>query len=275
MGLRINTNISALNAHRYLTSNDGHLSRSLERLSSGLRINRSSDDAAGLAISEKMRAQIGGLSMASRNAQDGVSFLQTAEGALQETTVILQRMRELSVQAANDTLTTADRTNIAAELSQLSAEVQRIATTTEFNTKRLIDGSQAGGLTLQIGANSNQVLNVSIGTATAAALTVQSGNLDVSSASAASATIAGIDTAISQVTSIRANLGAYINRLEHTISNLNVQAENLAAAESRIRDLDMAKEVANLSKIQILQQSSTAMLAQANSSPQSILGLLR
>lgn len=276
MGLRINTNVAAMNAHRHLTANDNNLGKSLEKLSSGLRINRASDDAAGLAISEKMRSQIGGLNMAAKNALDSVSLLQTAEGAMQETTVILQRMRELAVQAANDTMTTGDRLNLQAEISQLSAEVDRIANTTEFNTKNLLNGNLAiGGLTFQIGANAGQVINVTIATVTAAALTVGSGQVDISTANLASGTIATLDIAINQVTTQRANLGAVINRLEHTISNLNVQSENLSAAESRIRDLDMAKEVANMSKVQILQQSSTAMLAQANQSSQAVLSLLR
>lgn len=279
MGLRINTNVGAMNAHRQLTINDTALSKSLQRLSSGLRINGASDDAAGLAIAEKMNAQVRGLNTASRVSQDSISLLQTAEGALVETTSILQRMRELSVQAANDTLTASDRGNIQAELTQLSAEVDRIATTTQFNTKTLLNGSLSGGtngyLTLQVGANSGQVVTVGIGTASAGALTVLSTQLSVDTAGNASSTIATLDAALARVASIRSDLGAYINRMDHSIKNLDVAAENLSAAESRIRDLDMAKEVTAMTRNQILTQSSTSMLAQANQSTQGVLSLLR
>jgi len=277
MGLRINTNVGALNAHRQLTMNDTALSKSLQRLSSGLRINGAADDAAGLTIAEKMNSQVRGLNQASRNAQDSISLLQTAEGALIETEAILQRMRELSVQAANDTLTGSDREAIDTELKQLGSEINRIATTTEFNTKVLLDGtlSAATGLTLQVGANDGQFMNVSISTATADHLGVTAGSLDVTSAGAASISIGAIDDAIALVSQNRSNLGAYINRLDHTIKNLSVSAENLSAAESRIRDLDMAAEVMSMTRNQILTQSSTSMLAQANQSTQNVLGLLR
>jgi len=278
MGLRINTNVGALNAHRQLTMNDVALSKSLQRLSSGLRINGASDDAAGLTIAEKMQSQVRGLNQAARNAQDSISMLQTAEGALIETEAILQRMRELSVQAANDTLTASDRTAIDTELRQLGTEVNRIATDTQFNTKVLLNGgsvAHSGGLTLQVGANANQTMNITINTANAAALGVTAGSLDVSSAAAASTSIAALDTAIASVSENRSKLGAYINRLDHTIKNLSVSAENLSAAESRIRDLDMAAEVMSMTRNQILTQSSTSMLAQANQSTQNVLGLLR
>jgi len=276
MSLRINTNIAALNSHRQLTSNDVSLSKSLERLSSGLRINGAADDAAGLAISQKMLSQVNGLDQSSRNAQDGISLLQTAEGGLNETQNILQRMRELAVQAANDTLTTNDRTSIASELNQLSSEIDRISSNTDFNTKKLLDGSlSSGGLTFQIGASASQSLNITIATASAAALTVDGGNIDVDTAANASTTISNLDDAIAAVSTQRSSLGAYINRLQHTITNLSVQSENVNAAKSRISDLDMAKEVVNMSKNQILSQSATAMLAQANSTSQSVLGLLR
>ncbi|MEB3188454.1 MAG: flagellin [bacterium] len=276
MSLRINTNTAALNAHRQLTHNDEMLNKSLNRLASGLRINNASDDAAGLAISQKMQGQVSGLNQASRNAQDGISLLQTAEGGLNETQNILQRMRELAVQGANDTLTTADRNNIQDELNALSSEIDRIANNTDFNTKKLLDGALAtGGITFQVGANASQTVNFTVATATSSSLTVGGGSITVDSASNASTTISNIDNAIAAVSNSRSKLGAAINRLQHTITNLGVQAENIDAARSRIADLDMAKEVVHMSKSQILSQSSTSMLAQANSSSQSVLSLLR
>jgi flagellin len=276
MSLRINTNTAALNAHRQLTSNDEMLNKSLNRLASGLRINNAADDAAGLAISQKMQGQVAGLNQAGRNAQDGISLLQTAEGGLSETQNILQRMRELAVQGANDTLTAADRSNIQDELNALSSEIDRISNNTDFNTKKLLDGALAtGGITFQVGANAGQTVNVTVATATSSALTVSGGSITVDSASNASTTISNIDGAIAAVSNSRSRLGAAINRLQHTITNLGVQAENIDAARSRIADLDMAKEVVHMSKSQILSQSSTSMLAQANSSSQSVLSLLR
>ncbi len=275
MGLRINQNVAAVNSYRNLSVTDGQMSKSLEKLSSGFRINRAADDASGLAISEKLRGQVRGLDTASANAQNGISLIQTAEGALNETTAILQRMRELTVQAANDTNVAADRTAIKTEIDQLSAEITRIAGTTEFNTQKLLDGGSVatGGLTFQIGANAGQVLNVKIADMDATALTVNA--LDVSSADTASASLAKIDTAIAAVSSQRSSLGAVQNRLEHTVKNLNVASENLAASESRIRDTDMAKEMMNFTRSQILSQAGTAMLAQANQAPQGVLSLLR
>jgi flagellin len=276
MGLRINQNTAAVNAYRNLSVTDGQMSKSLEKLSSGFRINRAADDASGLAISEKLRGQVRGLDAASANAQNGISLIQTAEGALNETTAILQRMRELTVQAGNDTNVDADRAAIKTELDQLSSEITRIASTTEFNTQKLINGSKnTGGLTFQIGANAGQVLNITIGNMDAAALTVAATNLVVTSAGTASTTLAAIDTAISTVSSQRASLGAVQNRLEHTVKNLNVASENLAASESRIRDTDMAKEMMSFTRSQILSQAGTAMLAQANQAPQGVLSLLR
>ncbi|SMB93894.1 flagellin [Thermanaeromonas toyohensis ToBE] len=272
MGLRINHNLEALNAWRNLNQTSTLLAKSMEKLSSGLRINRAGDDAAGLAISEKLRSQIRGLNQAVRNAQDGISLIQTAEGALNETHAILQRMRELAVQAANDTLTTQDRQAIKAEIDQLVAEIDRIASTTEFNTQKLLDGTFSGKW-LQIGANQTQGITVTIGTASAAALGVNS--LDVSSSLAANSAIISIDAAISAISMSRANLGAVQNRLEHTIANLSVASENLQASESRIRDVDMAQEMMNFTKLQILQQAGVAVLAQANTSPQAVLQLLR
>ncbi len=277
MGLRINTNITAMNAHRMMGMNDVALSKSLQKLSSGLRINGAQDDAAGLAISEKFRSQVNGLAQASSNAQDAINLLQTAEGALNESEAILQRMRELAVQGANDTLTVSDRNNITDELQALSKEIDRIAQQTQFNTKVLLDGGTAGtvGFTFQIGANDGQVLNVVIDTANSVALNVFSTNISVDNPASASITIRNLDDAISQVSAIRSKIGANINRLEHTVANLNVQGENMSSAESRIRDLDMAKEASIMTKNQILTQSSQAMLAQANQAPQQILQLLR
>jgi len=375
--MRINHNLSALNAWKNLTVNDGGQTKSLEKLSSGLRIGRAADDAAGLSISEKMRGQISGLNQASRNAQDGISLLQTAEGALGETHSILQRMRELAVQSASDTVTNADRGEIQKEADALALELNRIAGTTEFNTQNLLAGKFADK-TVHIGANSNQSLKVSVSdmsakalavhqninfgadrddatqfssdklrvfgtvnTAGAAAnavqvrvtvtdetggsekatlewldtagnvlvsatgvdvsddagaaaygLTFQKGTvamveddtwtidlmskgIDMSTQSAANTAIGTINEAINTVSSERSKLGAVQNRLEHTIANLATSAENLTAAESRIRDVDIAVEMMNFTKYQILAQASTAMLAQANAKPQAVLQLLR
>lgn len=272
MGLRINTNVGALNAHRQLTTNDVALSKSLQRLSSGLRINGASDDAAGLTIAEKMQSQVRGLNQAARNAQDGISMLQTAEGALIETEAILQRMRELSVQASNGTLTSDDQGAIQKEIDELVLEIDRIGSNTEFNKKKLLDGSSdSQGISFQVGANAGQTMTVTI----AAALSSGLGVGTLSMTSDASGAITAIDGAIKSVSESRSQLGAYINRLEHSIKNLSVSAENLSAAESRIRDLDMAAEVMTMTRNQILTQSSTSMLAQANQSTQNVLGLLR
>ncbi|MCL4423915.1 MAG: flagellin FliC [Firmicutes bacterium] len=273
MGLRINSNIEALNAYRNLTNTAIGLSKSMEKLSSGLRINRAADDAAGLAISEKLNSQVRGLFQAQRNAQDGISLIQTAEGALTETQSILQRMRELSVQAANDTLTADDRNAIKSELDSLLAEVDRIANNTEFNTKTLLNGSfGATSLTFQVGANKNQAIAITIGTATTAALTINA--ISVGDVTAANASISLLDDALKAISTSRASLGAVQNRLEHTIANLGVASENLQAANSRIRDVDMAQEMMTFSKFQILQQAGTAMLAQANMMPQAVLQLI-
>lgn len=381
--MRINNNVSALNAWRNLTQTDGLMSKSLERLSSGLRINKAADDAAGLAISEKMRGQIKGLNQATRNAQDAISLIQTAEGALNEVHSILQRMRELAVQSANDTNTNDDRFEIQKEVNQLASELTRIGDTTEFNTKKLLDGTFSG--TFHIGANQGQTMSVAVAdmraqklsvTNTAATWTLDKGttNLDTASASnslsalktgsykaevaadgtvnlyAADGTqigsgtladagtsvtvtvtgtnylvdplvntvtlaisdtdptagvvataagtikanvlqagdgisvmsltdaekaITAVQSALDRVSSQRSNLGAIQNRLEHTIANLSVAAENLSAAESRVRDVDMAAEMAAFTRSQILLQAGTAMMAQANQKPQSVLQLLR
>lgn len=287
MGMRINTNIEALNAQRNLSVTAFNLAKSIEKLSSGLRINRAGDDAAGLSISEKLRAQVRGLNQAIRNAQDGISLIQTAEGALNEVHSILQRMRELAVQAANDTLSADDRNAVASEVSALRDEINRIATTTQFNGKVLLDGTYAStGISLQIGANSGQTVSVTIADMQATAIgTVAAGpaSLDAAvtafvaspDATTAADLMDSVDQAINDVSGTRSSLGAYQNRLEHTIANLGVAAENLTASESRIRDVDMAAETVNFTKNSVLQQAGVAILAQANQSPQAVLALLR
>ena len=278
--MRINHNISALNTHRQLTVNTAGANKSLEKLSSGFRINRAGDDAAGLAISEKMRGQIRGLDMASKNAQDGISLIQTAEGALNETHSILQRMRELAIQSANDANTNDDRAELQKEVAQLRQEMDRIATNTEFNTKKLLNGDFATtALVFHIGANAAQSITLSVADmrvtgGSSAALTALAGT-DISTQTGADAAITTLDAAIKFVSSTRASLGAYQNRLEHTINNLGTSSENLASAESRIRDVDMAKEMMDFTKNNILTQAAQAMLAQANQQPQGVLQLLR
>ncbi|MET3682988.1 flagellin [Alkalibacillus flavidus] len=271
----INSNIPAMNTHRQMGINQNEQQSAMEKLSSGLRINKAGDDAAGLAISEKMRGQIRGLDQASRNAQDGISLIQTAEGALDESHSILQRMREISVQSANDTNTDADRDELQKELDALTTELDRISGNTEFNTKNLLDGSLSGSgqaLTFQIGANSGQNLDLEISDMGSSGLSVDS--VDISSQSGADSAIATIDTAIETVSSERSSLGAVQNRLEHTISNLDNASENLSAAESRIRDADMANQMMEMTRANILTQASQSMLAQANQQPQSVLQLL-
>jgi len=287
VGLRINNNIAAFNAYRNLSITDGDMSKSLEKLSSGYRINRAADDAAGLAISEGLRSQIGGLTVAVRNAQDGISVVQTAEGALNETTSILQRMRDLAVQASNGGSQDSDaQANADTEFQQLNAELDRIATTTKFGQQSLLDGAYAG--IFQVGSdssnvNANNIITVDITTAGAlSGLTITA--LDSTGLATGAATLASttdatdaidtLDTALQDVSTVRAKLGAYQNRFEHTINNLNVAVENLSASESRIRDTDMAQEMVQFTRAQILSQAGTAMLAQANQAPQSVLKLL-
>ncbi|WP_425438885.1 flagellin [Pelagirhabdus alkalitolerans] len=264
--------MSALFAHRFMQTHLLGAQRSMMRLSSGMRINRASDDAAGLSISEKMRAQIRGLNQASRNAQDGISLIQTAEGAMSESHSILQRMRELSVQASNGTYTDEDRGQIQAEIDQLTNELTRIGEDTEFNKRPLLDGTVTD-LKLQIGANQSQQLSVSIGDLTAEGLNIE--GLDLTTQEGASDAIERFDSAISIVSRERSTLGAIQNRLEHTISNLDNQGLNLTAAESRIRDVDMAKEMMNFTRLTILAQASQAMLAQSMQQNQSVLRLLQ
>ncbi len=271
MGLRINNNIAAFNAYRNLSVTDMQMSKSLEKLSSGFRINRAADDAAGLAISEGLRAQIGGLKVAVRNAQDGISVVQTAEGALTETHSILQRMRDLAVQASNDGAQSASSKSAAnAEFQQLATELDDIAGKTTFNGTSLLDGTYTG--TFQVGAKAGETLSVAVGTAMSSTGLAVTG-LDLTTG--ASAAITAVDTAIDTVSTTRAALGASQNRLEHKINNLNVTVENLNASESRIRDTDMAQEMVAFTRSQILSQAGTAMLAQANQAPQSVLKLLQ
>ena len=276
MGLSVYNNVEASNAHRLLANTNSAVSKSIERLSSGLRINRGADDAAGLAVSESMRSQIRGMNVAQRNAQDGVSMVQVADGALGTVGDMLQRVRDLAVQASNGTLTDAQRKNLDIEVQQILSEVGKTGTDTEFNGVKILAGSvatAASAVTLQVGANASQNIAFTIGTVSASDLGIS--GIAVSSAASASAAIASLDAAINTVTTARANLGAIQNRLESTINRLGVTAENVQAAESRIRDADMAREMIQFTKNQILQQSGTAMLAQANQAPQSILSLLR
>ena len=270
----INHNMNALNAHRNMGINNGQAAKSMEKLSSGLRINRAGDDAAGLSISEKMRGQIRGLSQASRNSQDGISMIQTGEGALNETHSIIQRMRELAVQAGNDTNVTADRSAIAEEMDALQNEITRIAEQTQFNTKAMFSGSSTA-VTLQVGANKDQTISVTFCQMNATALSVNTMSGMVGSQSNATAAISTIDAAIAKVSTERSKLGAVQNRLEHTIANVDNAAENLTAAESRVRDVDMAKEMMAFQKNNILQQAAQSMLSQANQQPQNVLSLLR
>lgn len=276
MKMRINHNIAALNTYRQLNSATNAQSSSMEKLSSGLRINKAGDDAAGLAISEKMRGQIRGLDMASKNAQDGISLLQTAEGGLNEVHSILQRQRELAVQSANDTNVAADRTALKDEFDQLSAEIERIKDNTTFNTKQLLDGTDTAG-EIHVGADAGQTITIDFTTAgvdLSAAHTAVAA-LDISTQAGADAAITAVQTQIESVSSGRSYLGALQNRLDHTINNLNNASENLTAAESRVRDVDMAKEMMNQTKNSILSQAAQAMLAQANQQPQGVLQLLR
>jgi flagellin len=267
-------NMAALNTNRQLGATNTSLAKSTEKLSSGYRINRAGDDAAGLSISEKMRGQIRGLEQGSTNAQDGISLIQTAEGALNEVHSILQRMRELTVQAANDTNVEADRDAIAKEQTALVEEITRIGEQTQFNTMNLLDGDFQDKY-LQVGANGEQSISIAIDSMTADGLGVDGAADAMSSYDDATAFIETVDTAITAVSTQRSDLGAIQNRLEHTIANADNTAENLQAAESRIRDVNMAEEMVNYSKSSILQQAGQSMLAQANQQTQGVLSLLR
>jgi flagellin len=266
MSLRIQTNVEAFNAHRNLVMTSNALGKSMERLSSGYRINRAADDAAGLAISERLRAQVHGIGQAQRNAQDAVSLVQTSEGSLDEVHSMLQRVRELAVQYKNGSLSNEDRESIQSEVNQLASEVERIGTSTEFNGIKLLNA--AATVTFQVGANDGEVITVgtiSLGEAVGAEAFELGAATDIEE----------IDTAIGAVSTQRAQFGAVQNRLEHTLNNLAVYQENLTASESRIRDVDMASEMVEFTKLQILQQAGTAMLAQAQQSGQTVLSLLR
>lgn len=270
MSMYINTNVSAINAHRNLGFNNVQMGKSMERLSSGFRINRAADDAAGLAISEKMRFQINGYNQAMRNAQDGISLLQTAEGALTEVHSMLQRINTLATQAKNGTLDPKDREKINLEVKQLISEIDNIANTTKFNNINLLNS--ANQITFQVGFENSTKITTTMGDVNTSALNIT--NISVSTAENASGAMSAIQSAISTVSEIRARFGAVQNRLEHTINNLGVNVENLSASESRIRNADMAHEMTEFTRNQILIQAGTAMLAQANAVPQNVLRLL-
>lgn len=279
---RINHNIPAMVTGSAIRNVDRSLQKSLERLSTGLRINRASDDAAGLSVSEQLRTQVKGLNMGNRNIQDGVSLLNIAEGALNEVEAMLQRMRELSIQSANDTLTSAERSYIQIEIDQLKEEVDRIVSGTQYNTQSLLDGSEPWGSgdggVLHIGPNSNEdadIIQYRIDPMDTASLSIDGTNLTLTSQSDATSAISSLDTALSSVNALRADLGAMVNRLEHALTNQENQETNMQAAESVIRDADFAYETTQFTRNQIISQSSTAMLSQANMVPQNVLGLLQ
>ncbi len=284
MGLRIQNNIEAFNTHRQLTATATEASKSMEKLSSGYRINRAADDAAGLGISEKMRGQIGGLAQAQQNAQDGISMVQTAEGALSEVHSMLQRVRDLKVQFNNGTLDDNDKQAVAAEVGQISQEVSSIISGTKFNGQAVF--ASGSSFTFQVGANDGETISTAAaslgGDITTGGLSQLTGLAtsvvsDVAAAlsSGGLSTIDSIDTMIENVSKVRANFGAVQNRLEHRLNNLATYQENLTASESRIRDVDMASEMTKFTKLNILQQAGTSMLAQANQAPQSVLSLLK
>jgi flagellin len=272
--LTVNTNIASLNAQRNLTGSQSTLNTSLQRLSSGLRINSAKDDAAGLAISNRMTSQINGLNQAARNANDGISLAQTAEGALDEVTSMLQRMRELAVQSVNGTNSSSDRASLDAEFNELVSEIERVADTTTFNGQYVLNGTMAD-TAFQVGANQGETITVSINSDMQTNALGIDGTVGVDSAANASAAITSIDSAITSVDSFRGTLGAVQSRFESTIANVANISENVSAARSRIVDADFALETANLTKAQILQQAGVAMLSQANQLPQTALSLLQ
>jgi flagellin len=277
MGMQINTNVAANNAYRNLNNTQGDLSKSLEKLSSGLRINRAADDAAGLAISQGLKSQVSGLTVAARNAQDGISVVQTAEGSLTEVHSILQRVRDLAVQAGNDSNNAASRTDIQTEVTQLTSELTRIAGSANFNGINLLDGSNAS-LTFQVGAGgvaANDQIAVSLAGANVTTVATAVGALTFDTSANALASINALDTQIQNVSTARASLGAVQNRFESAVRSLNVSKENLSAASSRITDTDMAEEMVKYTRSNILSQAGTAMLAQANQTGQGVLQLLR
>jgi flagellin len=273
--VRINQNVMAFNAYRNLTATNTSMGKSLEKLSSGLRINRAADDAAGLVISQDLRAQVSGLKVATRNAQDGISVVQTAEGALTEVNTMLQRMRDLAVQAANGSNSAAARTAADDEFTQLRTEITRIGTSTTFGAMNILDGTAFGaGVSFQVGANATDQISVSISSLNGGASVAALAALSLATGASATAAITGVNDAIQEVSSARGTLGAVQNRFESTINSLQVAVENLSASESRIRDTDMASEMTNFTRNQILLQAGTAMLGQANQVPQSVLKLL-
>ncbi|MCM3693264.1 flagellin [Neobacillus niacini] len=278
----INNNIGAANTYRQLSINNASQSKNMEKLSSGMRINRGADDAAGLSISEKMRAQIRGLEQASKNAQDGISMIQTADGALNESHAILQRMRELTVQAANDTNSDDERTAISGELTQLTDTLTDISTNTQFNGQKILAGTAGsagdGVVTLQTGANNGETFEINFNDTNSvdlSAILTTLGGPTVADSTEAATYLTALDTAIQSVSTGRAYLGAAQNALEYTTNNLNSSAQNTQAAESRVRDVDMAKEIVDQTKNSILAQAAQAMLSQANQQPQAVLQLLR
>src|SRR4051812_41180517 len=270
MALRIQNNVEAFNAHRNLSHTESKLATSMERLSSGYRINRAADDAAGLAISERLRGQINGLEQSQRNVQDAVSLVQTAEGSLTEVHAMLQRVRELAVQYKTGSLSTADRTAIQSEVYQLASEIERIGQSAEFNGIKLLNSSQT--ISFQVGAQDGQTITVST---VSLGSTSGVGSTYFALSSTGSTDISEIDSAIDNVSAQRAQFGAVQNRLEYTLQNAAIYQENLTASESRVRDVDMAAEMVQFTKLQILQNAGTSMLAQANQSSQGVLSLLR
>jgi flagellin len=281
MALRINYNYESVASQRNLSTSQSNYGRAIEQLSSGLRINKAADDAAGLAVSEKLKNQVRGLNQAQRNAQDGISLLQTAEGALNETHSLLGRMRELAVQSANDTLSNSDRLHIQDEVNQLLSEVDRIASSTQFNKINLLNGA-ASAVSLHIGANKETGVNdneiavtIAASDTTTLAISTLGTTATITTQSGANSAISALDAAIENISTSRGKIGAYQNRLESTINSLGVASENAGAANSRIRDADVAQSVSEMVRNQILQQSTMAVLAQANQAPQMALQLLK
>lgn len=270
-------NLTAANTNRQIGITTNGLQKSTEKLSSGYKINRAADDAAGLSISEKMRNQIRGLNKASDNAQDGISLVQTAEGALNEVHSMLQRMSELAVQAANGTNATTDRTALNDEVQQLKNEIQRVGSTTQFNKMNILDGGFSAGTkkALQVGANANQTISIAISTLTSVVGSSLKDTLKIDTATNAQSAITTVQSSIEKLSTLRSKLGAVQNRLEHTVANLDNISENTQSAESRIRDTDMAEEMVQYSKNNILQQAGQSMLAQANQANQGVLSLLQ
>src|SRR2546421_794957 len=268
MSLRIQNNVEAFNAHRNLVGTESKLATSMERLSSGYRINRAADDAAGLAISERLKAQIGGLDQAQRNSQDAVSLVQTAEGSLDQVHAMLHRIRDLAVEFKNGTLSSTDQTSIQSEVNQLASEIERIGASAQFNGIQLL--SSAATISFQVGSNDGQVISIST-----ISLGSTLGTAYYSLTAAGTSDISEIDAAINAVSAQRSTFGAVENRLNYTLDNASIYEENLTSSESRIRDVDMASEMVNFTKLQILQQAGTSMLAQANQASQGVLSLLR